>query len=71
MMSPETLITVALLVYTIPLLGFVLMIFFGRKLPRQGDWLEVSLITVVLGLALTLLAQKLLYYHDETIGLAF
>jgi NADH-quinone oxidoreductase subunit L len=70
-MSPDTLITLALLAYAIPLLGFVLLVFFGKRLPRQGDWLEVSLITVVLGLALTILAQKLLYYHDLTIVLSF
>jgi NADH-quinone oxidoreductase subunit L len=70
-MSPDTLIVLALLNLTVPLAGFVLMMFFGRKLPRQGDWLEVSFVTFVLGSALVVLAAKLLYYPDETLRLVF
>ena len=70
-MSPDTLIILALLILLLPLAGFLLMIFFGRRLPREGDWLELSLITVVMGLSLTLLFQKLLYYHDGTITFNF
>src|SRR5512137_3142076 len=70
-MSPDTLILLALLNLTLPLLGFVLMMFFGRKLPRQGDWLETGIITLVLCSAGVILAEKLLLYHDETLRLAF
>jgi len=70
-MSPDTLVLLSLLNLTVPLAGFVLMMFFGRKLPRQGDWLEVSLITLVLGSSLVVLAQKLLYYPDENLRLVF
>jgi NADH-quinone oxidoreductase subunit L len=70
-MSPDALIILALLNLTVPLAGFVLMMFFGRKLPRQGDWLEVSLVTFVLGSSLVVLAQKLLYYPDDTLRLVF
>ena len=51
-MSSETLITLSLAVLLLPLAGFVLMMFFGKKLPRQGDWLETGIITVALGIAL-------------------
>jgi NADH-quinone oxidoreductase subunit L len=71
MMSPDTLVLLALLNLTLPLLGFVLMMFFGRKLPRQGDWLEVSFVTFVVASSLVVLAQKLLYYHEDTLRLTF
>jgi NADH-quinone oxidoreductase subunit L len=70
-MSPDTLITLALANLTLPLLGFVLLMFFGKKLPRHGDWLETSILTVVLGSAVIVLVQKLLHYHDETLRLTF
>ena len=70
-MSPDTLITLSLAVLLLPLAGFVLMMFFGKKLPRHGDWLETALITVVLLLALVVLYQKLIHYHAETPALNF
>ncbi len=70
-MSPDTLITLSLAVLLLPLAGFVLMMFFGKKLPRQGDWLETALITVALLLALVVLYQKLIHYHAETLALNF
>jgi NADH-quinone oxidoreductase subunit L len=70
-MSPDTLITLSLAILLLPLAGFVLMMFFGRKLPRHGDWLETALITVVLLLALVVLYQKLTLYHAETPVLNF
>ncbi len=70
-MSPDTLVLLALLNLALPLLGFTLMMFIGKKLPRQGDWLEISLVTFVLMSSLSILAQKLLYYHDDTLRLTF
>jgi NADH-quinone oxidoreductase subunit L len=70
-MSPDTLITLALANLTLPLLGFTLMIFFGKRLPRQGDWLETSIITLVLASAIVVLGQKILNYHEDTLRLAF
>lgn len=70
-MSQETLLTLSLLVLLLPLAGFTLMIFFGKKLPRQGDWLETSAISTAFVLALTILIQKLGHYPDETLSLNF
>ncbi len=39
--------------------GSALMIFFGKRLPRQGDWLETAIITTALLCALVVLCQKL------------
>jgi len=70
-MSHETLLTIALTILVIPLAGFAVLIFFGKKLLRQGDWLETGFITIALGLSFVVLVEKLLYYHDETLGLNF
>jgi NADH-quinone oxidoreductase subunit L len=70
-MSPETLITLSLAVLVLPLAGFVLMMFFGKKLPRQGDWLETGIITAALALAVTVLIQKLMLYHAEMLQINF
>ena len=70
-MNSEMLITLSLVVLTLPLAGFVLMMFFGKKLPRQGDWLETLLITSALGLSIFILVQKLVTAPAETLSLNF
>ncbi len=70
-MPQDTLMYVALTALLLPLLGFTLLIFFGKRLPKQGDWLETAMITSALLCALIVLAQKLLNYHDETLSLNF
>jgi NADH-quinone oxidoreductase subunit L len=70
-MPPAFLIQLAIAVLLLPLSGFLLMIFFGKKLPRQGDWLSTGIITIALGTALFMLGQKLLLFHDETFRWTF
>jgi len=70
-MSQEILLTLSLIVLVAPLLGFTIMIFFGKKLPRQGDWLETSIISITLVLSFIILFQKLTHYHDQTLSLNF
>lgn len=70
-MSQELLLVFAVLILVLPLVGFTLMMFFGRKLPRQGDWLETGIISVALVLALVVLYQKLALYPAETLSLNF
>lgn len=48
-----------LTILTLPLLGFLLLIFFGRKLPRRGDWLGTGLLGVASLLSLALLIATL------------
>ena len=43
----------------LPLAGWLIQVFFGRKLPRQGDWLLTGLMFVGLGIALYELAKCL------------
>jgi NADH-quinone oxidoreductase subunit L len=70
-MSQDFLISLSLVVLLLPLLGFVLMIFFGRKLPRQGDWLETGIVSLVLLLSFVILFQKLSLHSGETLSLKF
>lgn len=70
-MSADSLIQFSLVVLLLPLLGFVLVIFSGRKLPRQGDWLETLIITSALVLSLVILFQKLGSFPEETLSLRF
>lgn len=70
-MSEQLLVNLSLIILVLPLIGFTIMIFFGKKLPRQGDWFETSIISTALVLALTVLYQKLMHYHDETLSLNF
>ena len=70
-MSQELLINLSIAILLLPLIGFVLMMFFGKKLPRQGDWLETLLISTGLLLSLIVLYQKLMYHHDATLSLNF
>lgn len=70
-MSHETLITLSLAVLLLPLFNFVVLVFFNRKLPRQGDWLATSLLFAGLALSIVVLYTKLTAYHDETIQTVF
>src|SRR5512135_2544105 len=70
-MSQETLISLSLAVLLLPLFNFVFLIFFSRRLPRQGDWLATFLLFVGLALSAVVLYTKLTGYHDETIQSTF
>lgn len=70
-MSQDTLITLSLAVLLLPLFNFAVLIFFNRKLPRQGDWLGTILLFVGLALSFVILYSKLTAYHDETIQATF
>jgi NADH-quinone oxidoreductase subunit L len=70
-MSAETILTLATTILVLPLLGFVLLMFFSNRLPRQGDWLETSIVFAGLGLSIVLLFAKLTEYHDETLQAVF
>lgn len=60
-----------LTILLLPLLAFILLIFFGKRLPRQGDWLAAGLMTLTLLLSLFLLLFKLNAYPGESISSSF
>jgi len=47
------------------------MIFFGKKLPRQGDWLSSGLISISLLLSIYLLINKVSSHSEEMISHSF
>jgi NADH-quinone oxidoreductase subunit L len=45
------LVTISLIILFLPLLSFLALIFFGKKMPRQGDWLANTFLFICLGLS--------------------
>ncbi len=70
-MSQELLLHLSIVVLLLPLAGFVVLVFLGKRLPRQGDWLETALISAGLLLSLVVLYQKLVLYPHEMLTLNF
>ncbi|HLX11744.1 MAG TPA: hypothetical protein VKS81_02920, partial [Bacteroidota bacterium] len=58
-MAPETYIQHAIAILLLPLLGFVTLIFFGKRLPRGGDWLGMSFLFIALIMSLIVAFHKL------------
>ncbi len=64
-------IQLSLLILLLPLLGFIVLIFSGKRLPRQGDWLGTGILSVTLILSVVMLISKLTGSPDETITSVF
>ncbi len=58
-------LTVALIIWLLPLLAFVIQIFFGKRLPRQGDWVVVGAMFIDLLLALGIFANVMINYDPN------
>ena len=50
-LDPEDLTKAALAILLCPLAGFVVQVFFGKRLPRQGDWLPTGCMFISLSIA--------------------
>jgi NADH-quinone oxidoreductase subunit L len=70
-MSHETILQLSVIAYLLPLLGFTILIFLNKRLPRQGDLIETGLVFIGLALSVVIFAVKLGTYHDETIQASF
>ncbi|MCU0452913.1 MAG: NADH-quinone oxidoreductase subunit L [Bacteroidetes bacterium] len=66
-MNPETLLSLSLATLLLPLASFVILIFFSRRFPRQGDWLGTAIAFTALATALAIAITKLTAFHDEVI----
>ncbi len=55
-------LTQALVILLLPLAAFVIQIFFGKRLPRQGDWLPTSAMFIGLILAIMIFGRVLANY---------
>ncbi len=54
--------TTVLTIFLLPLVAFVIQIFVGKRLPRQGDWISTGAIGIALALSVGLLVQILKRY---------
>ncbi|MCX7985171.1 MAG: NADH-quinone oxidoreductase subunit L [Bacteroidetes bacterium] len=66
-MTPDTLILLSLFVWFLPLGNFVLLIFFHRRIPRNGDWIATSVVFGTLVLASIILVSKFMLYQADII----
>tara|TARA_B100001750_G_scaffold188741_2_gene158464 strand:- start:954 stop:3008 length:2055 start_codon:yes stop_codon:yes gene_type:complete len=69
MMTGNIITDFSLLILFLPFVAFTINIFFGRRLPRQGDWVSVGAILVTLILSLSLLINMLVnwdpnFFHE-------
>jgi NADH-quinone oxidoreductase subunit L len=59
---------IPLTILLLPLIGFIVLIFFGKRFPRQGDWFASATITVSLILSVYLLITKLTTIPQESVS---
>jgi len=59
---------IPLTILLLPLIGFFVLIFFGKRLPRQGDWFATAAITASLLLSLYVLITKLTIIPQESVS---
>ncbi len=71
MASTESLLlNLALAVLFLPLAGFALLIFFGKKIPRQ-DLVETGILFTALAISIYIMVQKVFFVSAPTIDLTF
>ena len=49
----------------LPLLAFIIQIFVGKKLPRQGDWVSILAIVSTLILSTIMFVKMLIEYNPD------
>jgi|TARA_B110000459_G_scaffold60216_1_gene67460 NADH-quinone oxidoreductase subunit L len=55
----------SLIILFLPLLAFLIQIFFGKNLPRQGDWVSISAIVSTLVLSITMFVGMFVEYDPN------
>ena len=55
----------SLIILFLPLVAFVIQIFIGKRLPRQGDWISISAIVTTLILSLYMFVSMLQGYDSN------
>ena len=58
-------INYSLFILFLPLAAFLIQIFYGRRLPRQGDWVSISAIGITLVLSIAMFVAMLLDYDPN------
>jgi len=64
-MMDNIFINFSLLILFLPLVAFLVQIFFGKRLPREGDWVSISAIITTLILAISMFVAMLLEYSPD------
>ena len=67
----HSLIQLSIAVLLLPLLSFVVLIFFNRRLPRMGDFIGLGLVGTAFGCALTIFWQVVVQHYDPAFRLAW
>ena len=70
-MTQELLLQLSTAILLLPLFSFLLLIFFGKKLPRQGDVIATSILGLSLLMSVGILFTKLIFFHDELLNYTF
>lgn len=70
-MTHETLIYLSIAILLLPLFGFVTTVFFGKRMPRGGDWWETGILFIVLILSFVVLFGKVTDYPEQSIEFSF
>ncbi|TAL66770.1 MAG: NADH-quinone oxidoreductase subunit L [Bacteroidetes bacterium] len=66
-MTPDTLLYLAAFVLVFPMLGFVINIFFGKRLGRISGWLAVTIVGIDVLLSVFILYTKLTTFADVSV----
>lgn len=64
-MTDNIIIQYALAILFLPLLAFVIQIFVGKRLPRQGDWVSIGAVLLTLVLSITLFVMMIWTYDPD------
>lgn len=65
-MTPEILLNLSIAILIIPLLSFIILIFFGKKLGRPAGFIGTTILGIDLILSITVAFMRLVYYPDAT-----
>lgn len=67
-MSQETLIQLSLVILFLPLLSFILLLAFGKRLPRNGDYIANGILFIALLLSFVVMFVKFGIVNDPIAG---
>jgi len=62
-MTENIFIDFSLLILFLPLISFLVLVFVGKRLPRQGDWFGIAAILTTLALSVSMFVSMLIEYE--------
>ena len=64
-MMENTFINYSLIILLLPLVAFLIQIFIGKRLPRQGDWVSIAAIVITLFISIYMFISMLKVYDPN------